>query len=160
MQGGTTTTITWSWAPTRCWTSTPPLTSWTSAGSQPTNFDVADNSGSTKITIVGNNQTYTLNNVPLNQMSINNIIALDSNTIAKWQNAIANAGPSVSTPTISIASASTTEGNSGTTTPPFTVSLSQAALGSGDGGYATANGTATAGSDYTATSGTLTFAPG
>ena len=114
MQGGTTTTITWSWGSNTVLDFNTATDKLDFGWFQPTNFDVADNSGSTKITIVGNNQTYTLNNVPLNQMSINNIIALDSNTIAKWQNAIANAGPSVSTPTISIASATVAEGNSGT----------------------------------------------
>lgn len=42
----------------------------------------------------------------------------------------------------------------------FTVSLSRAASSSVSVHYATANGTAKAGVDYTATSGTLTFAPG
>ena len=43
----------------------------------------------------------------------------------------------------------------------FTVStLSTASANPVTVGYSTANGTATAGADYTATSGTLTFAPG
>ena len=42
----------------------------------------------------------------------------------------------------------------------FAVTLSRAASGTVTVEYATADGTATAGSDYTARSGTLTFDPG
>jgi hypothetical protein len=52
------------------------------------------------------------------------------------------------------------EGNSGATSVSFVVSLSQAASSTVSVGYATANGTAAAGSDYTATSGTLSFTAG
>jgi len=55
---------------------------------------------------------------------------------------------------------SVTEGNSGTTTATFTVSRSGDTTQAASVDYATANGSATAGSDYIATSGTLTFAPG
>ncbi|MFM6547592.1 MAG: Calx-beta domain-containing protein, partial [Microcystis panniformis] len=51
----------------------------------------------------------------------------------------------------------------GLTTPQnasYTVTLSQASNQTVSVNYATANGTATAGLDYTATNGTLTFAPG
>ncbi len=63
-------------------------------------------------------------------------------------------------PTLSIADASVAEGQAGTSVLTFTVSLSQAATGPVSVQYATANGTATAGSDYDAASGTLTFAAG
>ena len=54
-----------------------------------------------------------------------------------------------------------TEGNSGTTNAVFTVSLSSAASTVVSVNYATANGTATAGTDYTALpTTTLTFNPG
>ena len=49
---------------------------------------------------------------------------------------------------------------SGTANARFTVTLSAAAGRTTTVNYATANGTALAGSDYTATSGTLSFAPG
>ena len=63
-------------------------------------------------------------------------------------------------PTISVDDASVTEGNTGTTTLTFTVKLSQAASGPVTVQYATADGTATAGTDYAAQSGKLTFAAG
>ncbi len=63
-------------------------------------------------------------------------------------------------PTVSIGDATVTEGNTGSVNAVFTVSLSAASAQSVTVQYATANGTATAGSDYTATSGTLTFTPG
>jgi aryl-phospho-beta-D-glucosidase BglC (GH1 family) len=63
-------------------------------------------------------------------------------------------------PTLSITDASINEGNAGTSDLSFTVSLSQAASGPVTVEYATGNGMATAGSDYTAQAGTLTFAAG
>jgi hypothetical protein len=59
---------------------------------------------------------------------------------------------------ISITDVTITEGDSGTKTATFTVSHTGTAAFSVD--YATANGTATAGSDYVATSNTLNFAAG
>jgi chitinase len=64
------------------------------------------------------------------------------------------------TPSLSIADMSVTEGNSGTKLMTFTVTLSAAATGPVTVAYSTANGTASAGSDYVAKSGTLTFAAG
>jgi len=52
------------------------------------------------------------------------------------------------------------EGDAGTTDAVFTVALSQASGRTVTVGYATADGTAKAGSDYTAATGTLTFNPG
>ena len=66
----------------------------------------------------------------------------------------------VTTPTLSISDVSVVEGNSGTTTARFVVSLSAASTSTVTVGYATANGTATAGSDYVAKSGTLTLPGG
>ncbi len=63
-------------------------------------------------------------------------------------------------PTASIDDVSLAEGDSGTTTFTFTVSLSAASAQTVTVNYATADGTALAGTDYAATSGTLTFAPG
>jgi hypothetical protein len=63
-------------------------------------------------------------------------------------------------PRISINNVTKKEGNGGTTQFSFTVSLSAAYDQPVTVNYATANGTATAGSDYQAKSGTLTFAAG
>ena len=63
-------------------------------------------------------------------------------------------------PSLAIGDVTLTEGNSGTTNALFTVSLSAASGKTTTVNFATGNGTAIAGSDYTATSGTLTFNPG
>ncbi|RYX81284.1 DUF11 domain-containing protein [bacterium] len=60
-------------------------------------------------------------------------------------------------PSLSINNVSLTEGNSGTKNAVFTVTLSGNPNSSVSVNYATSNGTATAGSDYNATSGTLNF---
>ncbi|HEX3146257.1 MAG TPA: Calx-beta domain-containing protein [Pyrinomonadaceae bacterium] len=64
--------------------------------------------------------------------------------------------PSVSVPSTFRA----TEGNSGTKVFTIPVTLSNASVQTVSVNYTTADGTATAGSDYVATSGTLTFTPG
>ncbi len=65
-------------------------------------------------------------------------------------------------PTISITDVTVTEGNSGTSTATFTVNLSNApsAGQSVTVNFATANGSASAGSDYVSNSGSLSFGPG
>jgi hypothetical protein len=63
-------------------------------------------------------------------------------------------------PSISVREAVVVEGNSGTTQATFVVALSGPSSQSVSFSFATANGTATAGSDYVATSGALAFAPG
>jgi hypothetical protein len=62
--------------------------------------------------------------------------------------------------TVSVGDIRVTEGNEGTTNANFTVRLTAGAILPVTLQYATRNGTATAGTDYTATTGTLTFAPG
>jgi subtilisin family serine protease len=68
-----------------------------------------------------------------------------------------NAAPPVG---ITISGGSVVEGNSGTVQLAFTVSLSAPAIDVVTVNYATGGGTATAGSDYVAQSGPLSFAPG
>jgi hypothetical protein len=68
--------------------------------------------------------------------------------------------PDLSLPWITISSDYLTEGNSGTRAATVTVTLSAPSDQPVTAQYATADGTATAGSDYQAASGTLTFAPG
>jgi hypothetical protein len=86
--------------------------------------------------------------------------ATDTQRINAVAAALPNSCGSASMPTLSINDVSVTEGNAGTTTATFTVTLSAAATSTVSVNYATANGTATAGSDYVATSGTLTFPAG
>ena len=68
----------------------------------------------------------------------------------------------IAAPVVSIspASVSVAEGNSGTKTVTFAVNLSRTWSSTVTVGYATANGSATAGQDYTAASGTVTFTAG
>ncbi len=68
--------------------------------------------------------------------------------------------PPPPSPTIGINDASIIEGRSSSRNITFTVTLSHAASGTVTVAYATANGTASAGSDYQAKSGTLSFAQG
>jgi hypothetical protein len=63
-------------------------------------------------------------------------------------------------PSISVRDVVVVEGNSGTTQATFIVALSGPGSQSVSCSFATSNGTATAGSDYVANSGALTFAPG
>jgi glucose/arabinose dehydrogenase len=63
-------------------------------------------------------------------------------------------------PTVTISDAMVVEGNAGPTTATFTVSLSAASGQTVTVPYSTADGTATAGVDYTAASSSVTFTPG
>ena len=63
-------------------------------------------------------------------------------------------------PGVSIADLTVSEPPSGTSTAQFTVTLSAASGRTVSVPYSTANGTATAGSDYDAATGTVVFAPG
>ncbi len=86
------------------------------------------------------------------------------NTAIADSQAVGTILPAVPIPNVTIANAAVTEGNSGTTNMVFTVGLSSASSQQVILAYATANSgagdSATAGSDYTATSGSITFAPG
>lgn len=73
---------------------------------------------------------------------------------------VEEAGPEPELPVLSVADAQVAEGDDGAAHLMFTVTLSSASDAPVSVHYATADGTATAGSDYTALSGTLTFAAG
>ena len=64
------------------------------------------------------------------------------------------------TPVLSVSNVSANEGDSGTTPFTFTVTRAGDLTGATTVHYATADGTANAGSDYTAVAGDLAFAPG
>jgi len=87
-------------------------------------------------------------------------VQLTSATNATISNAWGNSEIIDNEPRISINNVSKSEGNRGTTTFTFTVKLANAYDQAVTVNYATANGTATAGSDYLANSGSITFAPG
>ena len=70
--------------------------------------------------------------------------------IVPYQGQSLSSGSTSGTAALSIANVSTTEGNSGSHVVNFTVRLSSAAAGAVTYNIATANGTATAGSDYVA----------
>ena len=63
-------------------------------------------------------------------------------------------------PALTVNSVSVTEGQSGTSAATLTATLSPISTQTVTVNYTTVNGTATAGSDYVAASGVLTFAPG
>ena len=70
------------------------------------------------------------------------------------------AWPDQTTPRLQVGDVTVTEGNTGAVAAVFTVTPSVASSQKITVAYATANGSATAGSDYQTGSGTLTFAPG
>ena len=158
-QTGTTTVIAWKYGTDTALTFDPTKDKLDFGWFKAPEFDVTDTTGSTKITIVGNNQTYTLTGVTLGQLQTGNIIALDGGARTKWQNLIFAAVPTTPLPSLSVADQSAAEGNTGTSNMNFTVLLSQAATKSVTVGYTTSTDTATA-DDFAATVGTLTFAPG
>lgn len=95
-----------------------------------------------------------------NETFVVNLSAASGATIADAQGIGTITNDDAALPALSIDDVTVTEGNSGSTTATFTVTLSAASASPVTLNYATANGTATAGSDYIATSGTLIFAAG
>jgi CSLREA domain-containing protein len=106
-------------------------------------------------------------NIPIAGDTVSEIDETFSVVLSSPSNATITTGNATGTivdddavPSVSIDSVSQAEGSSGTSNFAFTVSLSQASERTVTVSYATSDGSAMAGSDYTATSGTVTFAPG
>ncbi|MCI0358928.1 MAG: hypothetical protein L0211_10655, partial [Planctomycetaceae bacterium] len=89
----------------------------------------------------------------LNLTNAVNVVLADTQAVAT----IANDDEA---PEITVADVAVVEGNAGTKNLTFVVKLSAASGRTVSVNYATVNDSATAGSDYTAKSGTLTFLPG
>jgi Calx-beta domain len=78
----------------------------------------------------------------------------------KWSGTISHVGSVGTSPDLSIADIGVVEGNAGQRSVDVMVSISQASSDPVTVAYSTRNGTALAGSDYAATNGSVTFAPG
>ncbi|PEG40595.1 chitinase [Mycolicibacterium duvalii] len=160
-QTGTTTKISWQYGSHTVISFDPAVDKLDFGWFRADNFDVSEAAGSTRIAIVGNDQSYTLAGVAVGALQISNIIALDDSARAKWQNLIYAAVPPVPVPSLTVGDASVAEGDSGSTTLSFQVTLSGPATDIVTVGYTTSTGTATvADDDYVPLVGTLTFAPG
>jgi hypothetical protein len=84
----------------------------------------------------------------------------ESNAAKPARLLVAYTGGQAGVPTLAINDVTVTEGTGGSTSASFGVTLSSASSQTVTVQYATLDGTATAPADYTAVSGTLTFAPG
>ena len=82
------------------------------------------------------------------------------NPVCKTLSEVTGGGGGGGGPLLGIDTVELAEGNSGNRPFVFTVLLSEPSTGTVTVNYSTRNGTAQAGTDYVATSGTLTFAPG
>nr|WP_232786762.1 Calx-beta domain-containing protein [Mycolicibacterium aurum] len=160
-QTGTTTTIAWNYGAHTTLAFDPGKDKLDFGWFKAHEFDVTEVNGSTRIAIVGNNQSYTLTGVAIGELQTSNIVALDDGSVTKWRTLIYNAPQPVSQPTLSVTDAGVAEGNAGTALMSFIVFLSKASTESVTVSYSTSNGTATAaGGDYAPVVGTLTFTPG
>ena len=104
--------------------------------------------------------TYTVKDSVANRDGTDRLQSIEFLRFADSTTTLSTTGTALPTITLSAATASITEGNTASQPLTFTVNLSAASSSAVTVNYATANGTATAGSDYTATSGVLTFAAG
>jgi hypothetical protein len=95
-----------------------------------------------------------------NETFVVNLSNASNATISRGQGTGTIVDDDAPIPALSINDVSINEGNSGTSIATFTVSLSSASNQTVTVNYATANGTASSGSDYTSASGTLTFPAG
>ena len=123
-----------------------------SATSGTLTFDPSETSKPVSVSVNGDTTFEPNETFNLNLSSATNATIADNQGVGTINNDDAQ-------PTISINDVSVTEGNTGTSVAGFTVSLSNASYQAITVNYATADGTATTGSDYVAASGTLTFDP-
>ncbi|HKW28451.1 MAG TPA: M36 family metallopeptidase, partial [Verrucomicrobiae bacterium] len=109
----------------------------------------------------GTNATVVIVVVPIAGGMITNVAVVSRTEVDPLPaNNSATAVTTVEVPALSINDVSLLEGNAGPTNAVFTVNLTPAAVRPVSVNFATADGTATAGSDYVAANGTLNFAPG
>ena len=113
---------------------------------------VVVNGGSPTVTVYS--RTASGNTAPIRTLSG----ALTGLSQPEWPAVTTGIAPVL--PTLSINNVSANEGNSGLTPFTFTVTLSASSASTVTVNFATSDGTATAGSDYVAASGALTFNPG
>ncbi|MEP1080015.1 Ig-like domain-containing protein [Leptolyngbya sp. PL-A3] len=95
-----------------------------------------------------------------NETVILDITSVTNGTESGTQQATVTITDDDPTPTLSVGDVILTEGDAGTQNATFTVTLSAPSGQTVTVNYATSNGSAVAPSDYTTTTGTLTFAPG
>jgi subtilisin family serine protease len=123
------------------------------AASGTLSFPPSSTSQSVSVTVNGDTTTES------NETFFVNLSGATDATIADTQGVGTINDDDVALPTLSINDVSVMEFNSGTTSANFTVSLSAPSAQTVTVSYTTANGTASAGSDYVAASGTVTFPP-
>jgi hypothetical protein len=117
----------------------------------------ASGTTSTTVTIPVNGDT----TVEPNETFFVNLTSPVNGTITDAQAVVTIVNDDSTQSELTIGNRTVTEGNTGTISAAFTVTLTPAkTTGPVTVGYQTADGTATAGSDYVATSGTLTFSAG
>ena len=125
------------------------------------NFAVGELTKTISVDVVGDTQpeadeTFTINL----SGATNGAVITDGQGLGTIINDDGSPSGGSTVPTISIGDVIVTEGNAGTAVARLTVSLSAPQSNPVTVSFATGNGTATAGDDFVARSGTLTFAPG
>ena len=116
-------------------------------------FDIGETTKTITVLVNGDTKYEPNETLYINFSNPVNLLLPDTQAVG----AIINDDPE---PALSVSDVKVAEGNSGATNAVFTVSLSSPTSQIVTVRYQTKDGTATAGSDYNAASGTLTFAPG
>ncbi|HZH27896.1 MAG TPA: Calx-beta domain-containing protein [Azospirillaceae bacterium] len=121
-------------------------------------FAAGETSKTVAVNILGDTAVETDETFNLILSAANGATIADATGVATIQND--DTAPTPVAPALSVSDVTVAEGASGTRQAVFTVRLDKAATGPVTVSYATQNGTATAGSDYQAAMGNLTFAAG